>query len=84
MMKSAFKLVYIENLNWADIELSFNSNDDIGEITCAKLLCFFLVQKVSWSSLINWFKKNHIFTLARVPFLYINEYLQDSFILSSV
>ena len=43
MMKSAFKLVYIENskwidsLNWTDSELSFNSNDDIGEITCAKL-----------------------------------------------
>ena len=53
MMKSAFKLVYIENLNWTDSELSFNSNDDIGEITRAKLLCFFLVQKVSWSSLIN-------------------------------
>ena len=45
MMKSAFKLVYIENLNWIDSELYFNSNDDIREITHAKLLCFFLVKK---------------------------------------
>ena len=45
MMKSAFKLVYIENLNWANSELSFNSNDDTREIAHAKLLCFFLVRK---------------------------------------
>ena len=45
MMKSAFKLVYIENLSWANSELSFNSNDDTREIAHAKLLCFFLVQK---------------------------------------
>ena len=60
MMKSAFKLVYIENLSWANSELIFNSNDNIEEIAHAKLLCFFLAQKVSWSNLINWFKKNHI------------------------
>ena len=45
MMKSAFKLVYIENLSWANSELSFNSNDDTREIAHAKLVCFFLVQK---------------------------------------
>ena len=53
MMKSAFKLVYIENLSWANSELIFNSNDNIEEIAHAKLLCFFLAQKVSWSNLIN-------------------------------
>ena len=39
-MNSAFKLVYSENLSWANRLLFFNSNDDMGEITCAKLLCF--------------------------------------------